>query len=241
MVISLIFIILRILVAVLTEIYLKNQKKPKDLTNKTNIPATNEISKKDEKKYKNSLIRIFDVKIKDAIIKDGNRYSMILALGSIDYNMLSNQEQEGIENVLIQTALTIDYPIQFFITTEYIDTTAIINEITKHKDSNNNIAIYRQYMIEYLTNLMENRNISIRKNYAVISYYSDDLETAINELERKCNSLRANLSRAKIQSYILNENELYELMFREFNKNTKWKFLHEQKGGNLYVTNKQKR
>lgn len=60
------------------------------------------------------------IKNKDNIICLGNRYSNVIKLGNIDYNMLSNSEQDSIENVLIQTALAIDYPIQFFSTTEFI-------------------------------------------------------------------------------------------------------------------------
>ena len=55
----------------------------------------------------------------------GNRYSNIIRLGNIDYNMLSVSEQDSIENILIQTSLSIDYPVQFFSTTEYIDTSKI--------------------------------------------------------------------------------------------------------------------
>ena len=55
----------------------------------------------------------------------------ILRIGSIDYNMMSENEQETIENVLMQTALTFDGFVQFLTTTENIDTNEIINDIKK--------------------------------------------------------------------------------------------------------------
>ena len=79
------------------------------------------------KKSNKNLKDILDIQIKDCFIKVGNRYSSILRLGNIDYHMLSDNEQEAIENVLIQTALSVDYPIQFYNTTEIIDTSKIIN------------------------------------------------------------------------------------------------------------------
>ena len=66
----------------------------------------------------------------------GNRYSNIIKLGNIDYNMLSTQEQDSMESILIQTALAIDYPVQFFSTTEFIDTSKIVALIKQNKNRN---------------------------------------------------------------------------------------------------------
>ena len=82
---------------------------------------------------------------------------------------------------------------------------------------------------------MENRNITVVRNYAIISY--DGLfEDAQTELIRLCNSFKNNLLRAKIQTEILEEIDLYNLLFRELNKNSKVKLDSLNTGGeNLYV------
>ena len=87
---------------------------------------------------------------------------------------------------------------------------------------------------------MENRTISVVKNYAVISY--DGLyENAIEELNRKSLSFKSNLLRAKIVCEVLNEDELYNLIYRELNKNEALNINSLKKGGkNLYVGKKQK-
>lgn len=86
---------------------------------------------------------------------------------------------------------------------------------------------------------MENRTISVIKNYAIISY--DGLyENAIEELNRKSLSFKGNLLRAKIECEILNEDELYNLIYRELNKNSALNISNLKKGGNLYVGKKQK-
>ena len=69
-----------------------------------------------------------------------------------------NNEQDAIENILIQTALSIDYPVQFFSTTEYIDTSRIVSLIKMNKTSNIKIKEYQKYLIKYLETLMENRH-----------------------------------------------------------------------------------
>ena len=238
MIIMIIFLILTVLFIIGTVIYLNQKKKNinKDIKQKSNI----EVKEKKKKKNKKQLSDILEVRIKDNIICLGNRYSHVIRLGNIDYNMLSSSEQDSIENILIQTALAIDYPVQFFSTTEYIDTSKVVFLIRQHKTKNTNIQEYKKYLIKYLENLMENRTISVIKNYAIISY--DGLyENAIEELNRKSLSFKGNLLRAKIMCEILNEDELYNLIYRELNKNAALDISSLKEGGkNLYVGKKQK-
>lgn len=236
MAIMILFLALTIVFIIGTIIYLNYKKK----NVKTKQNPINETQEKGKKKSKKQLANILQIKIKDNIICLGNRYSNVIRLGSIDYNMLSNSEQEAIENVLIQTALAIDYPVQFFSTTEYIDTSKVVSLIKKNEIKNIKMQEYKQYLIKYLENLMENKTISVVRNYAVISY--DGLyENAIEELNRKSASLKANLLRAKIVCEILNEDELYNLIYRELNKNAALNISPLKKGGkNLYVGKKQK-
>ncbi len=237
MIIMMIFLILSLILIIATAIYLNNKK---NSTNK-NIKQSSTNQAIVKRKNKKQLVDLFDIKIKDNILCIGNRYSNIIKLGNIDYNMLSNHEQDSIESILIQTALAIDSPIQFFSTTEFIDTSKIISLIKENKTKNLKIQEYKKYLIEYLENLMENRNISVVKNYAVISY--DGLyENAVEELNRKSLSFKGNLLRAKIVCDVLDEDELYNLIYRELNKNSALNISALKEGGkNLYVGKKQKR
>ncbi len=237
MIIMLIFLILSVILIVGTAIYLHNKK---NTNNYIKQVSTNEVINKHKRKKKKQLADIFNIKIIDNIICLNNRYSIILKLGSIDYNMLSDSEQEAIENILIQVSLGIDFPIQFFSTTEFIDTNNIISLINKNTTQNVNIQNYQKYLIKYLENLMENKSISIIKNYAIISY-DGTYENAIEELNRKSMSFKVNLLRAKIVCDILNESELYNLIYRELNKNSTLNISLLKEGvKKLYVEKKQK-
>ena len=114
MIIMIIFLILSVVFIIGTVIYLKQKKK--NVNNSIKQAPSNNTKKdnKNSKKEKKQLADILQFKIKDNIICLGNRYSNVIRLGNIDYNMLSNSEQDSIENILIQTALAIDYPVQFF-------------------------------------------------------------------------------------------------------------------------------
>ena len=179
---------------------------------------------------------IFDIRVKESImyIEKYNCFSVILELGNIDYHMLADDEQESIENVLMQTMLALDGPIQFFSTTENIDTSKIIDEIRKNKTNKEQINEYKEKMIKYLEDIMK-REISVVKNYAVISYVGKT-ENAVNELNRKIGVLKSNFMKIKITCTILNDDKIYNLLFRELNKNSSVKKLNLYKEGeNLYV------
>lgn len=235
MLIMLIFLILSLVFILITIIYVDDKKKK--LTKEANLVEKQE-STEETKNQKKHFKDILNIKIKNNIILKNTRYSSILELGNIDYNMLSEDEQNGIESVLIQTALSIDYPIQFFTTTENIDTSNIINNIKNNKTSNKEIQEYQTLFCYYLQNLMENRNISVIKNYAIISY-DGAYENAIDELNRRVLSFKNSLLRAKIQCEILEEKELYNLIYRELNKNSNSIIDSLLKGENsLYVKKK---
>ena len=241
MIIMIIFLILSVVFIIGTVIYLKQKKK--NVNNSIKQAPSNNTKKdnKNSKKEKKQLADILQFKIKDNIICLGNRYSNVIRLGNIDYNMLSNSEQDSIENILIQTALAIDYPVQFFSTTEYIDTSKVVALIKQNTIKNYKIQEYKNYLINYLENLMDNRSISVVKNYAIISY--DGLyEDAIEELNRKSMSFKGSLLRAKIVCEILDEDDLYNLIYRELNKNSALSISPLKEGvKNLYVGKKQKR
>lgn len=237
MVIMIIFLVLSMLFLIGTVIYVNYKKK--NINKAIKLDSNAENKQKKNRNNKNQLADILEVKIKDNIICLGNRYSIVVRLGNIDYNMMSDKEQETVEYILSKTALSIDYPIQFYSTTEYIDTSKIIDLISKNQMNNDKIKEYQEYLIKYLYNLMENRSITVIRNYAIISY--DGLyDNAKEELIRQAMSFKGSLQETNIICEVLNEDELYDLVYRELNKNSLLSIRNLNKGGNsLYVSKKE--
>lgn len=236
MVIMIFFLILSMLAVGITFVYLKN--KQNNLKQK-NITSNNKEKEIKNKRKDKQLKDILGLKISNSMINIQNRYSCILRIGSIDYNMMSAKEQETIENVLIKTALAFDGHIQFLTTMESIDTNEIINDIKKNKASNMQIKSCKEKLINFLTDMMEKMDTSINRNYIILSY--DGLyEDAIKELNRKIANLKTSIAQAKIQCELLNDEEIYNLLYKELNKNSniiKMYFGKEK----LYVDKKEKR
>ncbi len=235
MVTMIIFLVFSVFAILLTFLYLRKSKnKVKQVRKTTDKNIQNDSGKKNSKQLKD----ILGLKIDNSMISIENRYSCILRIGSIDYNMMSENEQETIENVLMQTALTFDGFVQFLTTTENIDTNEIINDIKKTRATNMQIRNFKENLINFLNNMMENMDTAINKNYIILSY--DGLfEDAIKELNRRIANLKTSLSRAKIQCELLNDEDIYNLLYKELNKNSniiKMDFRKEE----LYVGKKEK-
>ena len=222
MIVAIICIILSIIVMISTCIYLKKDKNIKEI-----------IIKKKQKKNLKNLWEIDD--IRDGIIISGMKNTIVMKIGSIDYHLLSEKEQNSLEINLIEIAKTIKYPLQFFSTTEFIDTTEIIKDIEKksiNNKENMKLKIYASKIIEHLKKMMENRNLYVRKNYILISS-NGEFKKAKNDLFAIYENLRFNLLNTKINLEILDDFEIINLLHREFNKNTTIKIDNVFKNGGL--------
>ena len=233
MVISIVFAVLSVIVIVFTAIYLSRKN-----SIKTNVQ---------KRKGKKNLKTLWDIDdIKNEVIISGSKNTIIMRIGSIDYHLLSEKEQSVLESNLIEIAKTIKYPLQFFSTTEFVDTTDVINDIKENIADKDNIKLieYGNEMIKYLSNMMENKNLYVRKNYVLLSV-TGNYEKSRLELLSTYESLRFNLLNAKIGLEVLNDYEIVELLHRELNKNTTTKIQDVLKEGGLelYVrgTNKSKK
>ena len=236
MLIMIIFLVLSVIFLIGTIVYVNIKKKNR---NNTKINTNKETKDKTNKKNEKRLSDVFQIKVKNDMICIENRYSKIVGLGNIDYNILSAEEQTTTELKLETVARAINYPIQFYTTTEFIDTNKIIAYMEQNKVKNEKVQEYKYELISFLQRLMDNRVLSIIKNYAIISY--DGLyENAVDELNQRVNSFKSSVLDANISCEILNEDEIFDLLYRELNKNSVNKVSNLKKGGkSLYVGKKQ--
>ena len=155
-VLSVMFFILLILIAVFIGLRLKEKsmnspKKEKDITK-------NGVSKKykaDEKSISNSYLKqsIMDFmdfdKVEDNMIiqKKGKRYLMVVECQGVNYDLMSNMEKVAVEEGFQQFLNTLRHPIQIYIQTRTINLEgSISNYKTKVKEIEDK---YRRMMFEY--------------------------------------------------------------------------------------------
>ncbi|WP_341480000.1 hypothetical protein [Clostridium botulinum] len=252
-IISIVLMLLSVVIVVGTWLFIKNDAKSKSQQKKAELDNKNKHISKNRSKNKeminkNKINNIWDIEednIKNnmIILKD-NRYSAILSVSTIDFNLLSIDEQTVVENILRDTALQFQYCVQFYSTTHNIDTSSNINEIQENMIKENNVhrISYAKHYSNFLSTLMNSRNISVRKNYIIISY-DGPLDKASSELNRRCAMVQDSLKRKNITTNVLETNEIIDLLHGILNKNSSFKPSDSVQRGSLslYVGTKEEK
>lgn len=235
MAITIIFMLASICLIILLPIYLRKKNRMYSLRTEEKVNL---------KKQKKNIKTIWGIgEIKDGILTVNNRHSIIIELGSIEYRLLNDIEQNNIDNNLIKIAKTFTNQTQFFSTIEKIDTTEKIETIRNiiEKQKNSNIKEYGESIIEYLENIMQEDNLYVRKNYLIITS-NEVYEKAERELKEYYEDLRYSLSNIKVTTRLLSDIDIIELLHRELNKNSNEQLRNIIKKGGLdfYVEAKSK-
>jgi len=193
------------------------------------------------KKVKN-IKNIWDIEdIRDGVIHlTDNKYAAVVKMGSIDVWLLSAQEQESVEDSLIQLALSLNFPVRFYSTTDYVDTTQ--TQLAIHEALNNNdfppkMMTYAQNVLNSLEELRKSKSVYTRKDYAVV-FYEGEAEKAYSELDRRCMTIINALRRANVTAERVNSDEILNMLHNSLNKRSVFKPSNAVQEGafELYVT-----
>lgn len=176
-----------------------------------------------QEKQKLNIRNMWEIEdIRNGVIQlKGNRYSAILKLGTINYNLLSGDEQSAVENILMAVATGLDFPVQFLCATEVIDTRRAINEVYEHNvgEQSQVRRTYAQSLLNYLEDLMSQRTVLIKHTYAVVTCLGDESRSkTLGKLEHRCSQLINGLSRARITALPLTSEEIADILFKVMNR-----------------------
>jgi len=177
----------------------------------------------EEKKQKSLIKGLWEIEdVRHGVIKlTGGRYRMIASMGNLEFYLLSEEEQHALENMLMQACLSFQFPVQFFSTTEIVNTKSVVDEIRKvqNEEANDVLRGYAGKLARHLENMMEKKEMYVRKSYVVVcadGMYND--EEARNELFRRMMTVQNALFRARIPCTILKSEEIIDLLHRELNR-----------------------
>lgn len=234
--ITIFFIFTSIVVSIATAIYVKKNSRFYNFKaeEKSNI-----------KKLKKNIKEIWGINfIKDGIITTQGQHSIIIELGSVEYKLLNETEQESIDNALINISKTMSYKMQFFSTIVKVDTREKIEEITDNmqKQKNEKMIDYGRSIIEYLEDIMQEEDLYVRKNYLIVTSCEERIKAEAN-LKEFYNNLKYGLSNINISTKILTDAGIIELLYRELNKDSTENVedIIKKGGLDLYVQNRENR
>lgn len=224
------FVALAILVAVATPLVMKYAR-----DGELKFARRPGLRKKDKKKKGSSFKDMWEIKdIRQSVIIMPGGYSVVLGISPVNFMLMSEKEQHSIETALMQlvTALPAGSNVQFLTTTEVAEPEKGIKDIVEADE-------YAMEMVSYLDAITSQRNIYVRRSYAVVSCKTNrGFEYARSELMRRASILMNNLSRAKVSAYMLDTGQIVNLLHKMFNRGSMVKPTELVKNGalNLYKT-----
>ena len=165
--------------------------------------------------------------IKDGIItlKPGNRYRAVCRVSAQDFHLLSDAEQNAVEDVLRSVLLGLDYPVQVLVTSETVDTKNVVAALRDGAARlPEKIAGHALARAEYLEGIMMSRAVSARTAYLVVPYDTDKgFERARSELHARISGLAGGFSGAKVRVEKLDSAAVCDLLSHLLNRGRAWR------------------
>ncbi|SDF16170.1 hypothetical protein SAMN04244560_00333 [Thermoanaerobacter thermohydrosulfuricus] len=191
---------------------------------KTNSSGNKTAHYKKNTKHKKTsnmkdILKIRDIRNGILHLED-ETYAVIIKLGSIDVRLLSEEEQNTIEDILIKTVIALPNPFKFIVLTSSVDTSNIIESIYSSTMENElplQLKSLAGETINYLENMMYNKSIYVRENYIVIFSSEKDVEKAYGELNRLAEFVIAQMNGAKIKAERLTSEQEIDFIYRFLN------------------------
>jgi hypothetical protein len=154
-------------------------------------------------------LQIAEIRDGIVIMNDGSFRSVIM-VKSINFDLMSPQEQEGVEYSYQNFLNSLYFPVQIFIRSQKVDLQPYIEKLDKIRTEHDNmlLALLMEDYIGYIDALSQQTNIMDKKFYIVVPYFPHiDVQKALTQSKNFFSGLSAMFS-SKEQHITINEAEL---------------------------------
>jgi hypothetical protein len=177
-----------------------------------NMPGNSKTSTPAKTAHPNSTqnsLQIAEVRDGIVIMNDGSFRSVVM-VKSINFDLMSAQEQEAVEYSYQGFLNSLYFPIQIFMRSQKIDLGPYIEKLDKIRTEHDNmlLALLMEDYIDYIDNLSEQTNIMDKKFYVVVPYFPVvDAQKALSQSKNFLGGL-GGLFNKKEQHIVINEPDL---------------------------------
>ncbi|HEY5805857.1 MAG TPA: hypothetical protein VIS56_00540 [Candidatus Saccharimonadales bacterium] len=154
-------------------------------------------------------LQIAEIRDGIVIMNDGSFRSVVM-VKSVNFDLMSQQEQEAVEFSYQGFLNSLYFPIQIFIRSQRVDLQPYINKLDKIRSEHDNmlLAMLMEDYIGYIDQLSQQTNIMDKKFYIVIPFFPHvDVQKAITQSKNFVTGFLG-LFNTKEQSVVINEQDL---------------------------------
>lgn len=171
-------------------------------------PAQKPLVKANPNSTQNTL-QIAEIRDGIVIMNDGS-YRSVIMVKSINFDLMSAQEQEAVEYSYQGFLNSLYFPIQIFIRSQRVDLQPYIEKLDKIRTEHDNmlLALLMEDYITYIDQLSQQTNIMDKKFYVVVPYFPViDVQKALTQSKSFFKGL-GGIFNSKEQHVVINEPEL---------------------------------
>jgi hypothetical protein len=130
-----------------------------------------------------NMLQIAEIRDGIVIMNDGSFRSVVM-LKSINFDLMSPQEREGVEGGYQSFLNSLYFPIQIFVRSQKVDIRPYIEKLDKIRSEHDNmlLALMMEDYIQYISELATQTNIMDKTFYIIIPFFSKvDVQKAITQ------------------------------------------------------------
>lgn len=154
-------------------------------------------------------LQIAEIRDGIVIMNDGS-FRCVVMVKSVNFDLMSPQEQEAVEFSYQSFLNSLYFPIQIFIRSQKIDLQPYIEKLDKIRTEHDNmlLALLMEDYIGYIDNLSQQTNIMDKRFYVVIPFFPvADVQKTLTQSKNFFSGV-AGLFNSKEQHVTINENDL---------------------------------
>jgi hypothetical protein len=173
------------------------------------IPQQQKVNSKSNPNSTQNTLQIAEIRDGIVIMNDGSFRSVVM-LKSINFDLMSLQEQESVENGYQGFLNSLYFPIQIFVRSQKVDLQPYIERLDKIRTEHDNmlLAMLMEDYIQFMGNLSVQTNIMDKRFYVVIPYFPvADVQKAITQSKSFFTGL-AGMFSSKVNHVTINEADL---------------------------------
>ena len=153
-------------------------KQPLSPQNKQNKPKESKQTNKQDNTSQKSLL-ISEIRDGIVIMQDGSLRAVVMCQ-SINFDLMSPQEREGVEFSYQHFLNSLWFPVQIYIKSQHINLDDYLDRLDHIRQDQDNIllGLLMEDYIAYVRYLVEAANIMDKQFYVVVPYYPNALESS---------------------------------------------------------------
>lgn len=158
----------------------------------------------------------------DVLHLSRNRYRIILKIGSINFELKSEDEQDAIIYTFESFLNSIGFPIQILVRTRSIDIDDYLNQVQQKEDLETS-NVYKRELENYrlfVKSLVTSNKVLSKNFYIIIPFEStqkNDFNLIKEQIAVRADIVLKNLNRLSISGYQLSSLEIIDLFYSFYN------------------------